>query len=64
MIERLLIEAELPEETKKLDVLGRSLDGIKELLAFLLRDPHTGKQLKRQVTTHLHDVQMHVDDRC
>ena len=49
MIERLLIEAELQDEMKKVDVFGRSIDGIKELLNYLLKDPRAGKQLKRQV---------------
>ncbi|TRY61422.1 hypothetical protein TCAL_14991 [Tigriopus californicus] len=49
MIRRLLIEAELPDEMRKLDVYGRSIQGIKELLNHLLSDPHTGNQLRRQV---------------
>lgn len=49
MIRRLLIEAELPDEMRKLDVYGRSIQGIKELLNHLLNDPHTGNQLRRQV---------------
>lgn len=49
MIERLLNEAELPGELSKLEVYGRSLDGIKELLSLLLSHPETGWQLRRQV---------------
>lgn len=49
MIERLLIEAELPDAMKKLEVYGRSMEGIKQMLDFLLKDPTTGRQLRRQV---------------
>ena len=49
MIQRLLTEAELPGELSKLEVYGRSLDGIKELLNLLLSHPDTGWQLRRQV---------------
>ena len=49
MIERLLVEADLPDALKRLDVYGRSMDGIKQMLDFLLKDPTTGRQLKRQV---------------
>lgn len=49
MIERLLTEAELPDELSKLSVYGRTIDGIRDMLSFLLRNPDTGRQLKRQV---------------
>ena len=49
MLKRLLLEADLPDEMNKLNVYGRSLDGLKELLNHLLRDPHTANQLRRQV---------------
>merc|ERR1711970_641742 len=49
LIERLLLEADLEAEVPKLDVYGKTIDGIKELLKYLLLDPITGKQLKRQV---------------
>ena len=48
MIERLLNEAELPDELSKLSVYGRSLEGLKELLTHLLSHPDTGWQLRRQ----------------
>merc|ERR1719357_1811868 len=49
LIERLLLEADLEAEIPKLDVYGKTIDGIKDLLKYLLLDPNTGKQLKRQV---------------
>ena len=49
MIERLLNEAELPDELSKLSVYGRTLEGLKELLTHLLSHPDTGWQLRRQV---------------
>merc|ERR1740128_894839 len=49
MISRLLMEADLEGEIPKLEVYGKTIDGIKELLNFLLKDPVTGKALKRQV---------------
>jgi len=49
MIKRLLLEADLESQLTKLDVYGKTIDGIKELLAFLLKDPVTGRALKRQV---------------
>jgi len=49
LIERLLLEADLESEVPKLDVYGKTIDGIKDLLKYLLLDPNTGKQLKRQV---------------
>merc|ERR1719384_1350210 len=49
MIERLLNEAELPDELSKLPVYGRTLEGLKELLTHLLSHPDTGWQLRRQV---------------
>ena len=48
MIERLLNEAELPDELSKLSVYGRTLEGLKELLTHLLSHPDTGWQLRRQ----------------
>lgn len=42
MIERLLLEADLEAELPKLEVYGKTIDGIKELLNFLLMDPVTG----------------------
>ena len=42
MIERLLLEADLEAELPKLEVYGKTIDGIKELLSFLLMDPVTG----------------------
>jgi len=49
LIERLLLEADLENEIPKLDVYGKTIDGIKDLLKYLLLDPNTGKALKRQV---------------
>lgn len=49
MIERLLLEADLENQLPKLDIYGKTIDGIKEMLKFLLMDPNTGKSLKRQV---------------
>lgn len=49
MIERLLLEAELPEEISKLGAYGSNLEGIKEMLNHLLSDSSTGKALLRQV---------------
>ena len=43
MIERLLLEADLEDQLPKLEVYGKTIDGIKELLRFLLMDPSTGK---------------------
>ena len=44
LIERLLLEADLENEIPKLDVYGKTIDGIKDLLKYLLLDPNTGKQ--------------------
>jgi len=49
MIKRLLMEAELHEEISKLDVYGKTIDGIKQMLNYLLKDPRSGKALKRQI---------------
>jgi len=49
MIERLLLEADLEDQLPKLEVYGKTIDGIKELLRFLLMDPNSGRALKRQV---------------
>ena len=50
MVERILVEADLPDEVNKLDAYGRTLPGLKELLNLLMRqDGTTGKQLRRQV---------------
>ena len=54
MIERLLNEAELPDELSKLSVYGRTLEGLKELLTHLLSHPDTGWQLRRQVTNSVY----------
>ena len=42
LIERLLLEADLENEIPKLDVYGKTIDGIKDLLKYLLLDPNTG----------------------
>ena len=42
MIERLLMEAELLSELPKLEIYGKTIDGIKEMLNFLLKNPETG----------------------
>ena len=42
LIERLLLEADLESEVPKLDVYGKTIDGIKDLLKYLLLDPNTG----------------------
>lgn len=42
LIERLLLEADLENEIPKLDVYGKTIDGIKDLLKYLLMDPNTG----------------------
>lgn len=50
MINRLLSEADLHEEVgSKMDVYGRSINGIRDMINMLLTDPRTGKQLRRQV---------------
>merc|ERR1719150_2406672 len=49
LIERLLLEADLDSELSKLDVYGKTIDGLKDFLKHLLLDPNTGKALKRQV---------------
>ncbi len=43
MIERLLLEADLEKELPKLEVYGKTIDGIKEFLNFLLMNPETGR---------------------
>jgi hypothetical protein len=43
MIERLLLEADLEKELPKLEVFGKTIDGIKEFLSFLLMNPDTGR---------------------
>ena len=43
MIERLLLEADLEDQLPKLEVYGKTIDGIKELLRYLLGDPSAGK---------------------
>ncbi len=45
MIERLLLEADLEKELPKLEVYGKTIDGIKEFLNFLLMNPETGKAI-------------------
>ena len=49
MISRLLMEADLEGEIPKLEVYGKTIDGIKELLNFLLKDPVTGKMERYNV---------------
>merc|ERR1719422_1178234 len=49
MIERLLLEADLEDQLPKLEGYGKTIDGIKDLLRFLLSEPSTGRALKRQV---------------
>ena len=43
LIERLLLEADLDSEVAKLDVYGKTIDGIKDFLKHLLLDPSTGQ---------------------
>ena len=43
LIERLLLEADLDSELSKLDVYGKTIDGLKDFLKHLLLDPNTGK---------------------
>ena len=43
MIKRLLLEADLEDQMSKLGVFGKTIEGIKEFLSFLLKDPQTGK---------------------
>ena len=43
LIERLLLEADLDSELSKLDVYGKTIDGLKDFLKLLLLDPNTGK---------------------
>ena len=43
LIERLLLEADLDSEISKLDVYGKTIDGLKDFLKHLLLDPNTGK---------------------
>ncbi len=45
MIERLLLEADLEKELPKLEVYGKTIDGIKEFLNFLLMNPETGEAI-------------------
>ena len=42
MMKRILLEADLEDEISKLGVFGKTIEGIKEFLAFLLKDPQTG----------------------
>ena len=49
MLERLLIEADLPDEVAKLSAYGSNMDSIKELLKNLFTDPKTSSALLRQV---------------
>ena len=44
MIERLLLEADLDSEVSKLDVYGKTIDGLKDFLKHLLLDPNTGNE--------------------
>ena len=43
LIERLLLEADLDSELSKLDVYGKTIDGLKDFLKHLLLDPNTGE---------------------
>ena len=61
MIERLLNEAELPDELSKLSVYGRTLEGLKELLTHLLSHPDTGWQLRRQARPGHQTLQLELD---
>jgi hypothetical protein len=45
MVERLLLEADLEKEVAKLEVYGKTIDGIKEFLNFLLKNTDTGIML-------------------
>ena len=49
MLERLLIEADLPDEVTKLGAYGANMDSIKEFLNNLFTDPKTSSALLRQV---------------
>ena len=42
MVKRLLLEADLEDELSKLGVYGKTIEGIKEFLNYLLKDPQTG----------------------
>ena len=44
LIERLLLEADLDSEISKLDVYGKTIDGLKDFLKHLLLDPNTGNE--------------------
>ena len=44
LIERLLLEADLDSEVSKLDVYGKTIDGLKDFLKHLLLDPNTGNE--------------------
>ena len=39
----MLLEADLDSELSKLDVYGKTIDGLKDFLKHLLLDPNTGK---------------------
>ena len=43
MVKRLLLEADLDDQISKLSVFGKTIEGIKEFLNFLLKDSTTGK---------------------
>ena len=43
LIELLLLVADLEAEIPKLDVYGKTIDGIKDFLKHLLLDPSTGQ---------------------
>ena len=49
MLERLLLEADLPDEVAKLSAYGSNMEGIKELLKNMFSDPKTSSALLRQV---------------
>ncbi len=52
MIERLLLEADLEKELPKLEVYGKTIDGIKEFLNFLLMNPETGESYRMENKTY------------
>ena len=54
LIERLLLEADLDSELSKLDVYGKTIDGLKDFLKHLLLDPNTGEDQCWQDLTRAH----------
>ena len=49
MLERLLLEANLPDEVAKITAYGGSMDSVRELIRQLFSDPKTAAALTRQV---------------